>query len=109
MISGIEVKLGDSLTDINVVRLDNIEEKLSTRSRVPNSSNYIKYIYNIASKMFKYIIKVTIRLTGSIPNSIDTDSSSMGSRKTSNVFIVKLFILVSVSKSSILQYDNRAG
>lgn len=39
MMSGIDVKLGASLTDINAVRLDNIEEKLSTRSRVPISSN----------------------------------------------------------------------
>lgn len=37
--SGIDVKLGASLTDINAVRWDIIEEKLSTRSRVPNSSN----------------------------------------------------------------------
>lgn len=39
IISGIDVKLGDSLTDMNAVRLDNKEEKLSTRSRVPYSSN----------------------------------------------------------------------
>lgn len=37
--SGNEVKLGASLTDMNAVRFDIIEEKLSTRSRVPNSSN----------------------------------------------------------------------
>lgn len=41
IISGKEVKLGASLTDMNAVRLDIIDEKLSTRSRVPNSSNYI--------------------------------------------------------------------
>lgn len=39
MKSGIDVKLGASLTDIKVVRLDIIEEKLSTRSRGSNSSN----------------------------------------------------------------------
>lgn len=37
--SGIDVKLGASLTDINAVRLDIIEEKLSIRSRLPNSSS----------------------------------------------------------------------
>lgn len=42
--SGIEVKLGDSLTDINAVRFEIIDEKLSTRSRVPNSSNCILQI-----------------------------------------------------------------
>lgn len=37
--SGNDVKLGASLIDINAVRLDIIEEKLSIRSRLPNSSN----------------------------------------------------------------------
>lgn len=40
--SGIDEKLGASLTDMNAVRLDIIDEKLSTRSRVPNPSNYAK-------------------------------------------------------------------
>lgn len=48
IISGIDVKLGASLTDMNAVRLDIIDEKLSTRLRIPNSSNYIilNTIYN---------------------------------------------------------------
>jgi len=45
--SGIDEKLGASLTDMNAVRLDIIDEKLSTRSRAANSSNYSKIIENI--------------------------------------------------------------
>lgn len=41
--SGMDVKLGASLTDMNAVRLDIIDEKLSIRSRPSfNSCNYIR-------------------------------------------------------------------